>query len=57
MQKIKDKRKIAAGVCCKIITVIALHHPVSGAGCVLQKPKKTRVFEKTDITKRSLFRR
>ena len=32
--------KNAAGVRFKIITVIALHHPVSGAGSVLQKQKK-----------------
>ena len=39
--------RIAAGVCFEIVTVIALHHPVSAAGSSLQRPKKTRVFEKT----------
>ena len=47
--------KIAAGVCCKIIIAIALHHPVSAAGSVLQNQEKIRVFEKNRYYKNKTF--
>ena len=48
--------RIAAGVCFEIITVIALHHPVSAAGSSSQKPK-IPAFLKKHFMKTGLFRR
>ena len=46
--------RIAAGVCFEIVTVIALNHPVSAAGNLLQKPKNSR-FWKNILLKQAFF--